>query len=124
MKATAWGILSGPEQESPMTKAERMLRASLIADKLGRTKASIAVMTQTEASLKAKLKELGVSEAEGEVFRVTVSTYDKEVRDDSFKSLIEALVLQHTSPQYRAKHVEIRETTSVRVVARTRKEAA
>ena len=100
------------------------LKTAQLVDQLGALKARIAALTQDEASLKAQLRELGVREAEGELFRATVVTAETETRDEAFKALIEQLVARHTSAQYRAAHTKRGEKVSVRVVARTRKEAA
>lgn len=97
--------------------------AGQIVDAIGRLKSEISKLTGREADLKLQLREMGVKEADGQVFRATVGDdQEYEVRDEAFRELVERLVLEHTSPQYRAAHTvkKVREG-SVRVVARLRK---
>jgi hypothetical protein len=109
-----------------MRRSDVLLKASLLADEIGRTKAAVAIMTSKEEALKKKLRDLGVREAEGELFRVTIGDdVEYEVRDEAFKVLVEGLVARGTTAQYRAAHTEKKmKAGAVRVVARTRKEAA
>lgn len=104
----------------------RISKAALasMVDELGQVKAQAADLAEKENSIKAKLIGLGVTEAEGELFRVTVSTADRESRDQAFKDLIEQLVEKNTTPQFRAAHTKKSQTTSVRVVARVQKKEA
>lgn len=89
-------------------------------DKLGKLKSRIAELTKTEKTLTAALAERGNGAYDGDLFRATVSSYEREGRDEAFKALIEQLVLKHTTPQYRRAHTTAVPVTAVRVVARVR----
>lgn len=102
-----------------------------LVDRLGALKAQVAVLTEQEAAMKKELAEgyaaLGLLPGigvEGEAWRATVSFGEREGKDDAFKELVERLIAKNTSPQYRAAHTTRTPTTTVKVVARTRKEAA
>jgi hypothetical protein len=103
------------------------VRAAQIADlvdELGSVKAQAAAISEVENALKAKLIALGVTEADGEFFRATVSRTERETRDAHFKALIEQLVEKHTSSQYRRAHTNATPVTAVRVVARVQRRVA
>jgi hypothetical protein len=102
-----------------------------LVDRLGDLKAQVASLTEQEAVMKKELAEgyaaLGLLPGigiEGEKWRATVSFGEREGKDEAFKALVERLIEKNTSPQYRAAHTTKTPTTTVKVVARTRKEAA
>lgn len=90
------------------------MAAVAIVDKLGKLKAKIADITAQETVLKDELKTLGDGVYEGELFRATVSTHDKNYLDMD-------AVRDKLSPQFIKAHTSTTETTVVKVVARTRK---
>lgn len=85
-----------------------------LVDKLGQIKARVAELTADEKLLKDMIIEYGEKEIEGDKFRVTVSTSERNSLD------MEA-VRGKLSPQFIAAHTTTTEVTTVRVVARTRK---
>ena len=52
--------------------------AGQIADELGAIRAALADLKKREDDARAKLLELGINSAEGQLFRVTVSHADRE----------------------------------------------
>lgn len=97
---------------------------SRLVDDLGHAKAQAADAADAENAIKAKLIAAGVTEAEGELFRATISESERETKDKPFKELVDRLIEEHTSPQYRAAHTSKSTVTSVRVVARVKAAAA
>lgn len=95
-----------------------------LVDQLGLVKAQAAKVSEEENKLKQQLIEAGVTEADGEFYRATVSEAERNTRDDAFKAFIETLVEKHTTPQYRRAHTKTSITTSVRVVARVQQQRA
>ena len=84
-----------------------------LVDALGAIKADIATLTAREKILKDKLIALGESAIDGELFRATISTTERETLDMS-------AVRAKLSPQFMAAHTNIATVTTVRVVARIR----
>ena len=86
---------------------------SQLADDLGFLKAKIAELTSQEKALKEKLIASKCTGVNGDVFRVTISTSERESLD--MKAVREKL-----SPQFIAAHTSVTEVTTVKVVARVR----
>lgn len=83
-------------------------------DRLGVLKAQIAELAAEEKALKAVITEHGPGAYEGDIFRATVSTSERETLDM-------VAVREHLSRQFIAAHTSVTEVTMVRVVARTGK---
>ena len=81
-------------------------------DRLGNVKAQIAALKKEEDALKAVLIENGPGAYEGDVWRATVSQFDKETLDMD-------AVREKLSAQFIRAHTNVTEVTTVRVVART-----
>lgn len=94
-----------------MSEVDQDVYVSKLIDELGQLKAQIADLEKREEKLKADLRATGVKVAEGELFRVTVTTSDRETLD------MEA-VRNHLSPQFIRAHTKISQTTTIRVTAR------
>jgi uncharacterized Zn finger protein len=84
-----------------------------LVDSLGAIKAEIATLTAREKVLKDKLIALGESAIDGDMYRATVSTSERETLDMS-------AVRAKLSPQFMAAHTNVTTVTAVRVVARIR----
>jgi hypothetical protein len=82
-----------------------------LCDKLGKIKAQIADLQKLEEKCKADLKATGVTEAEGSLFRVTVTSAVRESLD------MEA-VKEKLSPQFIRAHTKETSYTTIRVTAR------
>lgn len=80
-------------------------------DELGHIKAQIAELNRRKEELKELIIELGPGAHEGELFRATVSQFDREVLD------MEA-VRAKLSPQFIRAHTSLTPVTAVRVTAR------
>lgn len=104
-------------------KLSKAALANLV-DALGKIKAEAADLADAENAIKAKLIKAGVTEADGELFRATISESERETRDTAFKKLIDQLVERNTTPQYRAAHTTRTAVIAVRVVARVQKDKA
>lgn len=96
-----------------MTKKIVAVNLKKVVDELGSLKAKISELTKQEKKLKDVLVAVGAGEYDGETFRATVSTYDRESLD------MEAVRAKLT-PQFIAAHTDVTECTTVRVVARVR----
>ncbi len=83
-------------------------------DRLGVLKAQMAELAIEEKALKAVIIEHGPGAHEGDIFRATVSTSERETLDM-------AAVRAKLSPQFITAHTSVTEVTMVRVVARTGK---
>jgi hypothetical protein len=88
---------------------------SAIADRLGRLKAEIAELSKTEKLLKDALVESGAESVEGDLFRVTVSHFDRCTVD--YKAVVEKLGLDQRTLRHYTTH-----TDSVRVNVRAKTE--
>lgn len=86
-------------------------------DRLGIVLAEIADLTREADAIKAQLKALGDGAYEGEAFRASVSTSERETLDL-------AAVREHLSRQFIQAHTKVTETVTVRVVARNGKKLA
>lgn len=84
-------------------------------DRLGALLAEIATLNAEADLIKAQLKSLPDGAYEGELFRATVSTSERETLDM-------AAVREHLSRQFIAAHTKVSETQTVRCVARNGKE--
>jgi hypothetical protein len=80
-------------------------------DQLGALKAQIAELERRENELKAILIEMGDGAYEGDVFRVTVSTADREYLDQK-------AVREKLSPQFIRAHTTVKSVTTVKVTTR------
>lgn len=83
-------------------------------DELGQLKAQIAELKKREDELKDILESAGITKAEGELFRVSITESVRETLD------MEA-VRAKLSPQFIRAHVIITKYTTVRVSARNNK---
>jgi hypothetical protein len=83
-------------------------------DRLGIIKAQMAELATEEKALKAVIIDHGPGAYEGDIFRATVSTSERETLDM-------AAVRAKLSPQFITAHTSVTEVTMVRVVARTGK---
>lgn len=94
---------------------EPVSQAGQLADELGQVKAQIADLKRHEEKLKDQLKKLlkGQGEAEGALFRATVSTFPTTNVD--WRAIAERM---EPSPQLVAAYTEHGEQTNVKVVAR------
>lgn len=89
------------------------LDAAKLADQLGETKAKIAALKAIEDDLKAQLLATGETEADGTMFRATVSFSNRETVD--WKAVVEKL---EPSRQLITAHTSYAPCTTVRVSAR------
>jgi hypothetical protein len=80
-------------------------------DRLGVVKAQLAALKREEDELKAVLVENGPGAYEGDLYRATVSQFDKETLDMD-------AVREKLSPQFIRAHTNVTPVTAVRVVAR------
>ena len=92
-----------------MTLNEDLISATI--DELGTLKAKIAELKKREDELKDILESAGVTKAEGELFRVTITESVRETLD------MEA-VRAKLSPQFIRAHTKETHYTTVRVSAR------
>ena len=83
-------------------------------DRLGYLKAQIADLKKEESALREVMLEQGPGAYEGEIFRATVSTSERETLDM-------AAVREKLSDQFIRAHTNVTESTTVRVVARNGK---
>jgi hypothetical protein len=86
-------------------------------DRLGVIKAQLAELKREEEELKTVLVECGPGAYEGDLYRATVSTSERETLDM-------AAVREHLSRQFIQAHTNVTSVTAVRVVARTGKAKA
>ena len=91
-----------------MTKAELAKQV----DRLGALQAQIADLEKIETAIKNELKAIGDGAFEGDLFRATVATSNRETLD--MKAVREKL-----TPQFIAAHTKVTEVTVIKVVART-----
>ncbi len=100
-----------------MTSTAKLIRFDLIAaaavDELGAIKAQIAELKAREEQIKQDLVECGVSEAEGRLFRATVSLVERETTD--WKAVAQKL---NPSRQLITAHTSSTTSSTVRVSAR------
>jgi hypothetical protein len=87
---------------------------NLQIDRLGYLLAEIADLEKQAKAIKDALKDAGDGAYEGEVFRATVSTSERETLDM-------AAVREHLSRQFITANTKVTETQTVRVVARNGK---
>jgi hypothetical protein len=87
---------------------------NLQIDRLGYLLAEIADLEKQAKAIKDALREAGDGAYEGEVFRATVSTSERETLDM-------AAVREHLSRQFITANTKVTETQTVRVVARNGK---
>ena len=80
-------------------------------DRLGVLKAQLAELQREEKELKAIVAEHGVGAYEGEMFRATVSAFDRE-------SLDMDAVREKLSPQFIRAHTRLTPVVQVRVTTR------
>jgi hypothetical protein len=80
-------------------------------DRLGEIMAQIAELSKLERELKDVMIAAGIGAHDGELFRVTVSQYERETLDL-------AAVREKLSPQFLRAHTNVTPVTTVRVVAR------
>lgn len=83
-------------------------------DRLGYLKAQIADLKKEESALREVMLEQGPGAYEGEIFRATVSTSERETLDM-------VAVREKLSDQFIRAHTNVTESTTVRVVARNGK---
>ena len=83
-------------------------------DRLGYLKAQIADLKKEENVLREVMLEQGPGAYEGEIFRATVSTSERETLDM-------VAVREKLSDQFIRAHTNVTESTTVRVVARNGK---
>jgi hypothetical protein len=83
-------------------------------DELGVLQAQIAELRVREEEIKSELKAQGDGAYEGDLYRVTVSTTNRETLD--MKAVREKL-----SPQFISAHTNVTPVVTVRCVARTGK---
>jgi hypothetical protein len=88
--------------------------SNLQIDRLGYLLAEIADLEKQAKAIKDALKDAGDGAYEGEVFRATVSTSERETLDM-------AAVREHLSRQFITANTKVTETQTVRVVARNGK---
>jgi cell division protein FtsB len=93
-----------------------MTKTNLTAaiDQLGDLQAQIAELTTRAKAIKDEIKELGDGAYEGELFRVTVSTSERETLDM-------AAVREKLSPQFIRAHTNVTPVVTVRCVSRNGK---
>lgn len=89
-----------------------------IVDQYGHINAQIADLEEQKKVVRDQIIALGQKEVEGEYFRATVSTADREGRDQIFKNKIEELITEHLSAQYIRAHTTSSPVTTVRTSAR------
>lgn len=82
-----------------------------LVDELGALKAKIADLEKQESALKKQLIASGVTNLEGELFRVTIT---KSIRESLDMEAVKAKL----SPQFLRAHTRETEYTTVRVSAR------
>ena len=87
--------------------------ATKLIDDLGLIKAQIAELTKQESALKAAIVAMGEGAHDGDLFRATVSTSERETLDM-------AAVRDKLSPQFVAAHTKVSTVTCVKVVARVK----
>ena len=85
-------------------------------DTLGHLLAQIADLTKRADAIKSSLRELGDGAYEGELFRVSVSTSQRETLD--MKAVREKL-----SPQFIRAHTNVTDVVTVKCAARNGKAA-
>ncbi len=90
---------------------------STAIDRLGELKAQIADLQREEKALKAIMTEIGPGAYEGDLFRVTVSSFERETLD------MEA-VRAKLSPQFIRAHTTVTPVTAVRVTSRNTRDLA
>lgn len=88
-----------------------MTTLSRTIDDLGHLQAQIAELTKRADVLKAQLKSRGDGAYEGGLFRVTVSTTERETLDM-------AAVREKLSPQFISAHTNVTKVVTVKVSAR------
>ena len=87
--------------------------AGVLVDRLGSLKAQISALTREEEKIKKQLKDTGLVEINGSIFRATVTKSVRETLDMD-------AVCAKLSPQFIAAHTNETEVTTVRVVAQVR----
>lgn len=85
-------------------------------DELGTIKAQIADLEERENELRQLLVDMAVPEVEGKLFRATVVT--TEVTNVKWKEVVEALPPSATKTRLVNKFTEVKDRTTVKVVAR------
>lgn len=88
-----------------------------LVDEYGAVCAEMAALKQRQATLKQQILDAGLSEMEGALFRVTVSTCEVETLDMG-------AVREKLSVQFITAHTSKVERTTVRCVSRTGKRKA
>lgn len=78
-------------------------------DALGRVRENIAELTRLEESLRQELVEAGVADADGKLFRVTVTHYETAVTD--WKAIAEKMQPSH---QLVSAHTSVVEKSTVK----------
>ena len=101
-------------------KLSDVAHAETLVDGIGKLKAIIADLTEREATLKGHLIDKGLGAYNGELYRATVSQSTRNDPDDVLRAKSKALLVQHTSPQFRSAHTITSTVRAVRVVARVR----
>ena len=85
-------------------------------DRLGELLAQIADLTREAETIKSALRTMGDGSYEGDLFRATVSTSERDTLDMK-------AVREHLSRQFIQAHTNTTTVTAVKVVARTGKAA-
>lgn len=93
-----------------------MTNLTTTIDTLGQLLAQIADLTKQANAIKADLRTLGDGAYEGDVFRVSVSTSERETLDMD-------AVREKLSPQFIRAHTNVTEVVTVKCVARNGKTA-
>lgn len=98
-----------------MAKTANVVRLDLasIVDQLGALKAQQADLKKRAGTLQAQLVEAGVTEADGALYRATISTHD-------VTSIDWAAVAAKLNPSHQlvTAHTSVAERTTVKIVAR------
>ncbi len=89
------------------------LDLAAIVDQLGALKAQQADLKKRAGTLQAQLVEAGVTEADGALYRATISTHDVVTVD--WKAVAEKL---EPSYQLITAHTSVADRTTVKIVAR------
>jgi hypothetical protein len=97
---------------------------SSLIDAFGVLKAKLAELEGEEKDLKKALADLEPGAYEGELYRLTISLTEREVRDEEFKDAIAALIEEHFSRQYVKAHTSVSTSRVHRVGGRNGKRLA
>lgn len=104
--------------EKPVSK----MKLADLVDELGEVKANIADWTERETQLLKELKTRGVEEADGNLFRATISSYDRTTLDKTklLKALVRYKIVDtiDNGKKWLLKYSHTTLVTTVRVVAR------